>query len=122
MIRFAGSDGYCSGRVEIYHNETWGTVCDDAWDRNEAIVVCRQLGCGPDVAIPPPGYFGPGTGPIWLDNVYCTGTESSLSACLHRGFGTHDCEHYEDASVICSCKNTFLIYIHNLIFSFMNCY
>ncbi|KAM4534555.1 scavenger receptor cysteine-rich domain-containing protein DMBT1-like [Fundulus diaphanus] len=100
-IRLAGSDWFCSGRVEIYHNGVWGTVCDDNFDNNDAEVVCRQLGCGPPSAVHASAYFGEGTGEIWLDDVSCLGNEDSLSQCSHNGFGSNNCEHSEDVGVTC---------------------
>uniref|UniRef100_A0A3B4FI03 Soluble scavenger receptor cysteine-rich domain-containing protein SSC5D n=1 Tax=Pundamilia nyererei TaxID=303518 RepID=A0A3B4FI03_9CICH len=104
-IRLTGPQStHCSGRVEIYHNNRWGTVCDDGWDLNDAEVVCRELGCGSALEATQSAHFGEGTGQIWLDDVTCSGSERSLTECQHRGFGTHDCTHQKDAGVICSGK------------------
>ncbi|KAL4007229.1 hypothetical protein ACER0C_001081 [Sarotherodon galilaeus] len=103
LIRLAGSGSTrCSGRVEIYHKNIWGRVSDNGWDLNDAEVVCRQLNCGTALEAPHSAYFGAGTGQIWLDNVACSGTETSLTECKHSGFGSHSCGHGQDAGVICS--------------------
>ena len=100
-VRLIGGATAYEGRVEFYYNGQWGTVCDDSWDINDANVVCRQLhftGANEALRLAP---FGAGTGPIWLDNVLCTGSEQALNECPHNGFGTHDCSHSEDAGVRC---------------------
>lgn len=88
--------------MEILYNDTWGTVCDDLWDLPAAGVVCRQLGCGTALAAPRSGLFGDGSGPIFLDDVRCTGDETSLGQCHHLGLLVHNCGHHEDAGAICS--------------------
>nr|XP_021523105.1 scavenger receptor cysteine-rich domain-containing protein SCART1-like [Aotus nancymaae] len=101
-VRLRGGRDGCSGRVELWHAGSWGTVCDDAWDLADAEVVCRQLGCGPAVAALGAAAFGPGSGPVWLDEVGCRGSEGSLRGCAAERWGRGDCAHKEDAGVRCS--------------------
>ncbi|XP_026174460.1 scavenger receptor cysteine-rich type 1 protein M130-like [Mastacembelus armatus] len=101
QLRLVGGSSECAGRVEVLYKGMWGTVCDDEWGMSNADVVCRQLGCGHAVSAPTSAHFGRGGGPIWLDNVQCTGQEPALTHCTHPGFGENNCGHGEDASVIC---------------------
>ena len=89
------------GRVEVYHNGQWGTVCDDHWDINDAHVVCRQLGFFGARSAHGNAVFGQGLDPIWIEGVGCQGGEASLLDCTHAGWGAHNCNHGEDASVVC---------------------
>ncbi|NWY08256.1 DMBT1 protein, partial [Nothoprocta ornata] len=92
----------CQGRVEVLHGGAWGTVCDDSWDTADGDVVCGQLGCGRAAAAPGRAHFGQGTGLILLDEVQCRGNEASLWHCPHDGWAVCDCQHHEDAAVVCT--------------------
>jgi len=91
-----------TGRVEIFYDGQWGTICDDAWDINDANVVCKQLGYQQASRAFTRAAHGQGSGPIWMDDVACSGSESNIYDCRHRGWGKHDCTHSSDASVQCA--------------------
>ena len=104
-LRVVGGETANEGRLELYHGGQWGTVCDDYWGDEEADVACRALGYE-DGSVDNAtqftrAFFGAGTGPILLDNVRCTGDETSLLACRHRGIGVNNCRHSEDVGVRC---------------------
>ena len=124
-VRLVGGNTAFEGRVEICtSNDTWSTICDDLWGTPDANVVCRQLGYSGTGMYYFKSYctvflallqcytisgatarccaaFGQGTGLIVLDDVQCSGTESTLLSCPARQIGTHNCGHYEDAGVVC---------------------
>ena len=68
---------------------------------NDANVVCRQLGFHSAGQALSGAHYGQGSGPIWMDDVACSGSESHIYDCRHRGWGKHDCTHSRDASVQC---------------------
>ena len=82
-------------------------MCDDYWGTADAQVVCRQLGYPTDSVLTfHNAYFGQGNGSIYMDDVSCVGTESSLFSCSYTS--NHNCVHYEDASVRCGMYITYI--------------
>ena len=109
------------GRVEIYYNGAWGTVCDNGWDLADANVVCRQLGFEGALKATKLAAFGEGTGKIWMTYVQCTGSESALRECKHSDVGRYSfCGHYEDAGVVCNYAGP-LYFIVKMAFYFPFC-
>ena len=103
-LRLVGGSNYKSGRVEIFivPNNTWGTVCNSGWDSLDANVVCKQLGFGSTgTSLQTVSPTASPSVPIWLDNVNCNGYESRLIDCRHSGLSNHNCDHHQDAGVVC---------------------
>ena len=100
-----------SGRVEVLHMGTWGTIYDNSWDLREADVVCRQLGYDGALSAPSYAAFGQRTDQIWLYNVHCEGDEISILDCSHSGWGVHYCWHFNDAGVVCRPTGKAVIHV-----------
>jgi len=101
-VALMGGGSPREGRLEVYHNGIWGTVCDDGFTDVAARVVCFSLGFGyvgqeMDIDI-----YGIGTGAIWLDDIHCEGKETHIGECSHRGWNVSDCEHHQDVAVLCT--------------------
>ncbi|XP_067857570.1 deleted in malignant brain tumors 1 protein-like [Heptranchias perlo] len=102
-MRLMNGQHRCEGRVEVFYNGTWGTVCSENLDVKDAEVICKQLQCGPLRSVEyDTRLFGKGSGPIWLDEMECNSHESFLWQCQSDPWGEHNCNHWEDAGVVCS--------------------
>jgi len=75
-VRLVNGSTKNEGRVEVFYQGSWGTVCDDDWDLQDANVVCKMLGYLHATEALPFSAFGNGTGKIVLDNVNCSAEEA----------------------------------------------
>ena len=106
--RLSGGRRPSEGRVEVLISSTWGTVCDYEWDLLDANTVCKMLGYYGALNATNAAYFGEGSGPVWLHNVRCTGTNDNLIDCLQYSYLTRSLPSYcsrghsQDAGVVCS--------------------
>ncbi|CAB3983255.1 deleted in malignant brain tumors 1 -like [Paramuricea clavata] len=96
------------GRLEVFHDEVWGSVCDHYWrwkSFHNAMVACAQLYLGPPKVV----YYGMPKkiqalhiSKIWLNNVRCNGEEHHIWDCKHSGWGSYDsCDHSDDVYLEC---------------------
>ncbi len=79
-----GRTDACSGRVEIYKDSEWGTICDEGLDDVEGNLVCYEAGCGPLKSIQPSAFFGEGSGSLLTDDLQLF-WERELGAQLQLG-------------------------------------
>ncbi|CAI8029058.1 Galectin-3-binding protein, partial [Geodia barretti] len=109
-LRLVGGNTEYEGRVEVCVSQEWSTVCRDGWDITDATVVCNQLRLSNNT-----GYlvryaydYGIGRGPIFLNDVDCSGDEERLIDCEHNEISVRDCDHFQDAGVYCSPTSIYL--------------
>ena len=89
------------GRVEIYINGSWWTVCDSWFDCRHGRVVCNQLGLPTLSKVYYGADFGKGNGSILTDEYYCQGNETSLLNCSKTGDHHAYCDHSQDVGIAC---------------------
>uniref|UniRef100_A0A671NKK0 SRCR domain-containing protein n=1 Tax=Sinocyclocheilus anshuiensis TaxID=1608454 RepID=A0A671NKK0_9TELE len=104
-VRLVNGNSPCSGTVEVHHRGQWGTVCDIGWDMADAAVVCRELDCGEPVDALSDAQVGLGSGPVWMNNAMCAGSESTLKKCGSVIWGFQGVCQSKSAGVICSGKH-----------------
>ncbi len=90
--------------MEVFYDYNWGTVCDNGWDLSDAAVVCREMGCGDAFEAKSGAFFRRGGGNVLMSDIACVGNESTLRSCIFKKAGEFNCDHSEDAGVICRCK------------------
>lgn len=112
-VRLTGGLDRCSGRVEIHRNGSWGTVCDNCWNKKLASMVCSMLQCSTEASkvsqfVPPLLHKNNGT--QWFYT--CYGNEQNLWECKEKSNKPHLCKDSKASGVICNgekCK----FYSHN---------
>ncbi|XP_041347093.1 macrophage scavenger receptor types I and II-like, partial [Gigantopelta aegis] len=107
QVRLVNGSSQYEGRVEVFYDNQWGTLCDDNFSYRGATVICRMLGLPTETATPHiGGHFPSGTGPIWMTDALCRGSEANIANCRYRGFDKNNvmniCMHSEDAGVTCA--------------------
>lgn len=103
-MRLEGGTYDNEGRVEIFVNGQWGTVCDDGWTITNSDVVCRELGFIGAITYYTGAYFGSGNAKILMDDVDCSGNEGRLRDCHFAGWNQHNCDRSEVVGIACGGK------------------
>ncbi len=101
----------CSGRLEILHDQTWISVCDAAFDQQDAEVVCRELDCGAPVQVLGAAAFDKGDAQMWSQEIECRGNESQIHLCPTSPSHQNNCSHENSVELMCAGWNSFFLQI-----------
>ena len=105
LARLVGGQTPNEGLVQVYHNNTWGWVCADHWDKRNADVACRMMDFDGSLLLNFSYIEDDKTNfKVWLNKMNCSGNESSFFECVHDGLGLQNCEGMRKAGVICRSK------------------
>ncbi len=117
ISRLVAGSHLCSGRLELIYENTWHTVCDAAFDQQDAEVVCRELDCGAPVQLLGAAAFGKGDAQMWTQEIQCRGNESQIYFCPTSSSLKYNCTHENDIGLSCSgrfCQTYFCCIFHTV--------
>ena len=137
MIRLQGGVYSNEGRVEVYCNGQWGTICDDGFDANDALVLCKQLGYSNYTSYNHLALYvyivkqtilslysviyrsGNSSQHIWMSNLACSNSFSCLGSCQSCPNNSYrGCTHSEDVTLQCS-KFMMRLYLYYVLSSLL---
>ena len=116
-VRLTGGALDNEGRLEVFFDGEWGSVCNRNWGRWSGSVACKDLGYESLVKVTGTSQYNNAENiPIWLNGVQCAKNDRRIRDCAHEPVGYQPCSHDEDVGLICSGKHvhTLQIHIHTL--------
>ncbi|XP_046801135.1 protein bark beetle isoform X1 [Lucilia cuprina] len=108
-VRLLGGAGPYEGRLQLFLNGRWGTVCDYGWTELNSALVCHHLGYTLNPKdwrllrsqMPAVGL----TEDVIVSNVRCTAHDRDITKCkaeyLNRGDFENSCSHDNDVGIRC---------------------
>ncbi|XP_021367668.1 neurotrypsin-like [Mizuhopecten yessoensis] len=102
-LRLIGGDDQYEGRIEIYDNGEWQTICRDHWDLDNTFVACRQLGLKDGLWRRVESSEVSGN-TFWSVEKDCNGNESGLQACDSKEVDSSRCTHSGRDEVYVTCQ------------------
>jgi CD163 antigen len=101
-LRMVSEDQECAGWLEIFYNQTWGSVCRTPMDVTTLSVICRQLGCGESGSVNFSVVPRDGSRPQWVDGIQCRKTDTSFWQCPSEPWKHRSCSSRDEAYVMCA--------------------
>ncbi|KGL79941.1 Antigen WC1.1, partial [Tinamus guttatus] len=93
----------CSGRLQVFYNGSWGSVCSNSMTSSTVSLVCKQLGCGDGGFLETDLPYRKVSGHTWLDHVECGKRNSSFWQCPSDPWNPQSCDDQrEETHITCN--------------------
>ena len=102
LARLREGNSPLEGRLEIYYQGVWRSVCTQHWTFKEAHVACRMMGY--HSALYAETIYGSFDRQVGIQDLRCKGSEKDLVGCRNNGWNLQGCQDKMYAAAICSSK------------------